>query len=69
LGCSEKAVRYRLERFNTEGLDGLGDRPGAGRRPRIPSSAVRRHMSAARSALRLVAGLSCGLGPFGTAEV
>jgi transposase len=35
LGCSEKAVRYRLERFNTEGLDGLGDRPGAGRRPRI----------------------------------
>jgi transposase len=35
LGCSEKAVRYRLARFAAEGLDGLGDRPGAGRKPRI----------------------------------
>src|SRR5919202_3098747 len=35
LGCSEKAVRYRLARFTAEGLDGLGDRPGAGRKPRI----------------------------------
>src|ERR671938_773468 len=35
LGCSEKAVRSRLTRFTAEGLDGLGDRPGAGRRPRI----------------------------------
>src|SRR4051794_19443993 len=35
LGCSQKAVRYRLNRFAAEGLDGLGDRPGAGRRPRI----------------------------------
>src|SRR5918997_1084434 len=35
LGCSPKAVRYRLARFAAEGLDGLGDRPGAGRRPRI----------------------------------
>src|SRR3954447_24188199 len=35
LGCSSKAVRYRLARFTAEGLDGLGDRPGAGRRPRI----------------------------------
>src|SRR5918994_6655478 len=34
LGCSQKAVRYRLDRFAAEGLDGLGDRPGAGRRPR-----------------------------------
>src|SRR4051794_40848145 len=32
LGCSPKAVRYRLARF---AADGLGDRPGAGRRPRI----------------------------------
>ena len=35
LGCSLKAVRYRLARFATDGLDGLGDRPGAGRKPRI----------------------------------
>src|SRR4051812_44909028 len=32
LGCSPKAVRYRLARF---AADGLGDRPGAGRKPRI----------------------------------
>src|SRR3954451_8124757 len=35
VGCSPKAVRYRLARFAAEGLDGLGDRPGAGRKPRI----------------------------------
>src|ERR687885_1963658 len=35
LGCSPKAVRYRLARFTAEGLDGLGDRPGVGRKPRI----------------------------------
>ena len=35
LGCSPKAVRYRLARFTADGLDGLGDRPGAGRKPRI----------------------------------
>src|SRR5918995_2078525 len=35
LGCSQKAVRYRLARFAADGLDGLGDRPGAGRKSRI----------------------------------
>ena len=35
LGCAEKTVRYRLVRFNAEGLDGLGDRPGVGRKRRI----------------------------------
>src|SRR5215212_10890480 len=35
LGCSPKAVRHRLARFAAEGLDGLGDRPGVGRKPRI----------------------------------
>jgi hypothetical protein len=30
LGCSPKAVRERLARFAADGLDGLGDRPGAG---------------------------------------
>jgi transposase len=35
LGCSSKAVRSRLARFAAEGLDGLGDRPGVGRKSRI----------------------------------
>src|SRR3954452_11418752 len=35
LGYSQKAVRYRLARFATEGLDGLGDRPRARPKPRI----------------------------------
>src|SRR3954467_11440958 len=43
LGSSSKAVRYRLApsppsrraRFATGGVDGRGDRPGAGRKPRI----------------------------------
>lgn len=35
LGCHPKTVRQRLHRFNAEGIDGLGDRPGAGRKPRI----------------------------------
>src|SRR5690242_18484924 len=28
LGCHMQTVRERLARFNAEGLDGLGDRPG-----------------------------------------
>ncbi len=35
LGCHPKTVRKRLHRFNAQGIDGLGDRPGAGRKPRI----------------------------------
>ena len=35
LGCHPKTVRNRLHRFNAESIDGLGDRPGAGRKPRI----------------------------------
>jgi transposase len=35
LGCHPKTVRKRLHRFNAEGINGLGDRPGAGRKPRI----------------------------------
>lgn len=35
LGCHPQTVRERLARFNAEGLDGLGDRPGAGRRRRL----------------------------------
>src|SRR5690242_7565392 len=35
VGCHPQTVRERLVRFNNEGLDGLGDRPGAGRKPRL----------------------------------
>lgn len=35
LGCHPQTVRERLVRFDAEGLDGLGDRPGGGRRPRL----------------------------------
>jgi transposase len=35
LRCHPQTVRERLVRFNAEGLDGLGDRPGAGRKPRL----------------------------------
>jgi transposase len=35
LGCHPQTVRERFHRFDKEGLDGLGDRPGAGRKPRI----------------------------------
>ena len=33
--CHPQTVRERFHRFNEEGLDGLGDRPGAGRKRRI----------------------------------
>ena len=35
LRCHSQTVRERIHRFNEEGLDGLGDRPGAGRKRRI----------------------------------
>ena len=35
LHCHPQTVRERSKRFNAEGLDGLGDRPGAGRKPRL----------------------------------
>jgi transposase len=35
LRCHPQTVRERIHRFNEEGLDGLGDRPGAGRKRRI----------------------------------
>jgi transposase len=35
LGCHPKTVRTRIHRFDAEGIDGLADRPGAGRKPRI----------------------------------
>ncbi len=35
LRCHPQTVRERIVRFNAEGIDGLGDRPGAGRKPRL----------------------------------
>jgi transposase len=35
LGCHPKTVRKRIHRFNALGIDGLGDRPGSGRKPRL----------------------------------
>ena len=35
LGCHPQTVRECIHRFDKEGLDGLGDRPGAGRKRRI----------------------------------
>lgn len=35
LQCHPQTVRERIERFNAEGVDGLGDRMGAGRKPRL----------------------------------
>jgi transposase len=35
LHCHPQTVRERLARFTAEGVDGLGDRPGGGRPPRL----------------------------------
>jgi len=35
LGCHPQTVRERLARFAAEGVDGLADRPGGGRPPRL----------------------------------
>ncbi|WP_250279921.1 helix-turn-helix domain-containing protein [Frankia sp. Cppng1_Ct_nod] len=49
LGCHMQTVRERLARFNAEGLDGLGDRPGAGRRRRITEPERSRIIALARA--------------------
>jgi transposase len=49
LGCHPKKVRRWLHRFNAAGLDGLGDRPGAGRRRRITEAERSRIIAMARS--------------------
>jgi len=49
LGCHTQTVRERLARFNTEGIDGLGDLPGAGRKRRITERERGRIIALARS--------------------
>ena len=48
-GCHENTVRRWLHRFNAAGLDGLGDRPGAGRKRRITEAERSRIIALARS--------------------
>jgi transposase len=49
LRCHPQTVRERLVRFNAEGLDGLVDRPGAGRRRRLGEDERSRLIALARS--------------------
>lgn len=35
LGCHPQTVRVHVARFNTQGVEGLGMRPGSGRKPRL----------------------------------
>jgi transposase len=35
LGCHQQTVRDRLHAFNERGLEGLGTKPGSGRKPRL----------------------------------
>src|SRR5438270_8444303 len=49
LACHPQTVRERILRFNAEGLDGLGDRPGAGRKPRLTEQERGKIIALARS--------------------
>jgi transposase len=49
VGCHENTVRRWLHRFSAAGLDGLGDRPGAGRKRRITEAQRSAIIALARS--------------------
>ena len=49
VGCHENTVRRWLHRFNAAGIDGLGDRPGCGRKRRITEAERSRIIALARS--------------------
>jgi transposase len=49
LGCHPQTVRQRLARFAAEGVDGLGDRPGGGRPPRLTEHERSQIIALARS--------------------
>lgn len=53
LRCHPQTVRERLTAFNTRGLDGLGDRPGAGRKRRITEAQRSMRVEFGRSGARL----------------
>jgi transposase len=50
LGCHPKKVRRWLHRFSADGIDGLGDRPGCGRKRRITEAERSAVIALARSA-------------------
>src|SRR6266487_1367480 len=49
VGCHENKVRRWLHRFNAGGIDGLGNRPGAGRKRRITEAERSAIIALARS--------------------
>jgi transposase len=49
LGCRIQTVRERLQAFNERGVDGLGLKPGGGRRPRLLEAERSRIIALARS--------------------
>jgi transposase len=49
LGCHPQTVRERLARFAAEGVEGLADRPGGGRKRRITEAERGRIIALARS--------------------
>jgi transposase len=49
LGCHPQTVRERIWRFAAEGVDGLGDRPGGGRPPRLTQHQRSQLIALARS--------------------
>src|SRR5512142_1430249 len=49
LDCSPQTVRRRLHRFDAEGIEGLGDRPKAGRSRRLTGEDDSRIIALARS--------------------
>jgi transposase len=49
VGCHENTVRRWLHRFNAAGVDGLGNRPGCGRRRRITEAERSAIIALARS--------------------
>ena len=49
LDCSPQSVRRRLHRFDVEGIEGLGDRPKAGRPRRLTTEDDSRIIALARS--------------------
>jgi transposase len=50
VGCHENTVRRWLHRFNDSGIDGLGNRPGCGRKRRITEAERSAVIALARSA-------------------
>ncbi len=49
LGCHPQTVRERLQAFNERGVDGLGIKPGGGRRPRLTEAERSAIIALARS--------------------